>query len=126
MAFSTAYVYGGKKPKFLEVDNVSFDAPVDVGDLLVFNSRVIYTKPEGGFLGEYVDKHENMPLIMIEVECWVTEPERAFAKMSNHFYFTFALPEGAPCKRVLPGNIDEARRMAMRMAADEEQANVRS
>jgi acyl-coenzyme A thioesterase 9 len=126
LAFATAYVFGGQRPRFLEVDDISFESPVDVGDLLVFNSRVLYTLPEGGFLGDYVIDHTNMPLVMIEVEAWVTEPEKAQARVSNHFYFTFALPEGTKCCKVLPANIDEARRMASRMTADKEQATLRS
>ena len=125
LAFANAYIFGGAKPKFLEVDDISFDSPVDVGDLLVFNSRVLYTLPEGGFLGDYVEVHSNCPLLMLEVEAWVTEPERATAKISNHFYFTFCLPKGTPCRKVLPANIDEARRMASRMAADLEQSTLR-
>ena len=39
LAFATAYMFGGDKPRFLEVDDISFDKPVDVGDLLVFKSR---------------------------------------------------------------------------------------
>jgi len=126
LAFSTAYVFGGDKPRFLEVDDISFESPVDVGDLLVFNSRVLYTQPNGGNLGDYVQDHEGMPLVMVEVEAWVTVPERATAKVSNHFYFTFALPNQTSCRRVLPGNIDQARRQAVRMAADIEQAKLRS
>jgi acyl-coenzyme A thioesterase 9 len=126
LAFANAYVFGGAKPLFLEVDDISFDSPVDAGDLLVFNSRVLYTMPKGGFLGDYVEDHSDCPLIMVEVEAWVTEPEKASAKISNHFYFTFSLPKGTPCRRVLPANIDEARRMASRMAADVEQSTLRS
>jgi acyl-coenzyme A thioesterase 9 len=86
--------------------------PVDVGDLMVFNSRVLYTLPDG-----------DPSLVMMEVEAWVTEPEKANARVSNVFYFTFALPEGTSCRKVLPSNIDEARRMSRRMAADVEQAS---
>lgn len=126
LAFSNCYVFGGARPRFLEVDDISFDSPVDVGDLLVFNSRVLYTKPDGGFLGDYVEDHEHHPLVMMEVEAWVTEPEKAIARVSNIFHFTFALPKGTPCRKVLPSNIDEARRMARRMAMDTEQAAMRS
>ena len=126
LAFANAYVFGGKRPIFLEVDDISFESAVDIGDLLVFNSRVLYTAPEGGFLGDYLIDHKGMPLVMVEVEAWVTEPERAQARVSNHFHFTFALPEGSTCRQVLPGNIDEARRMATRMMADKEQAALRS
>jgi acyl-coenzyme A thioesterase 9 len=126
LAFATAYVFGGRRPIFLEVDDISFESPVDIGDLLVFNSRVLYTLPEGGFLGDYLIDHANLSLVMMEVEAWVTEPEKASARVSNHFYFTFALPKGAMCRKVLPSNIDEARRMSSRMTADREQATLRS
>ena len=126
LAFANAYVFGGQRPRFLEVDDISFDSPVDVGDLLVFNSRVLYTLPNGGFLGDYVEDHEGQPLVMMEVEAWVTEPEKADARVSNVFHFTFSLPKGTPCRRVLPCNIDEARRMSRRMAMDKEQATLRS
>ncbi len=99
--------------------------PSNIGDLLVFKSRVLYTMPEGGNLGTYVDKHDGIPLVNIEVECWVTVPEEQRAKVSNHFYFTFALPNKKTCRRVLPGNIDQARRQASRIVADEIQAGLR-
>ena len=63
------------------------------------------------------------PQVMIEVEAWVTEPEKVKARLSNAFYFTFSLPNRSTCRKVLPSNIDQARRMAQRMAADEEQIN---
>ena len=125
LAFATAYLFGGDKPRFLEVDDISFDKPVDVGDLLVFKSRVLYTLPNGGNLGHYVDKHDGLPLVNVEVEVWVTSPEKAKAEVSNHLYFTFALPEKKSCKLVLPANIDQARRQALRMYADEVQADLR-
>jgi acyl-coenzyme A thioesterase 9 len=126
LAFANAYVFGGARPRFLEVDDISFDSPVDVGDLLVFNSRVLYTQRGGGFLGDYVEDHEGQPLVMMEVEAWVTVPEKADARVSNIFHFTFSLPKGTPCRKVLPANIDEARRMSRRMAMDKEQATLRS
>lgn len=125
LSFSTAYLFGGDKPRFLEVDDISFDKPVDVGDLLVFKARVLYTCPNGGCLGHYVDKHDGLPLVIVEVECWVNCPERQHADISNVFYFTFALPNKASCRRVLPGNIDQARRQASRMNADATQAELR-
>jgi acyl-coenzyme A thioesterase 9 len=125
LAFATAYLFGGDRPRFLEVDEISFDKPVDVGDLLVFKSRVLYTMPNGGNLGQYVDNHEKLPLVNVEVEVWVTSPENRKAEVSNHLYFTFALPKSKTCKLVLPANIDQARRQASRMHADEVQAHLR-
>ena len=125
LAFATAYLFGGDKPRFLEVDDISFDKPVDVGDLLVFKSLVLYTDPDGRNLGTYVDKHDGLPLVNVEVECWVTSPETKKAEVSNFFYFTFALPNKTSCRRVLPANIDQARRQALRMSVDETQAELR-
>ena len=126
LAFATCYLFGGDKPRFLEVDDISFDAPVNVGELLVFKSRCLYTQPDGGDLGEYVQDHDGMPLVSVEVETWVTSPENATAKLSNHFYFTFALPNKTSCRTILPGNIDQARVMAARITADREQASFAS
>ena len=81
--------------------------------------------PNGGNLGNYVDNHDNMPLVMVEVISWVNCPEHKKAQISNHFYFTFALPNKESCRRVLPSNIDQARRMASRMWQDESQAELR-
>jgi len=126
LAFATTYLFGGDKPRFLEVDDITFDKPVDVGDLLVFKSRVLYTLPKGGNLGVYVDKHDGLPLVNVEVECWVNCPEQLKAEVSNMFYFTFALPNKTTCRRVLPANIDQARRQASRMNTDEAQSELRA
>ena len=113
LAFSNAYVFCGVRPIFLEVDEVSFTSPVDVGDLLVFNSRVLYTEPPAS------SSSSSQSLLHIQVEAWVTEPERATAKIANQFYFTFAAANAI--RNVLPANIDQARQMAIRMQTDKEQ-----
>lgn len=124
LAFANAYMFGGARPIFLEVDDVSFQSPVDVGDLLVFHTRVLYT--ELGRLSDYYTHHDSLdevPILHVEVEAWVTEPERAFAKLSNQFYFTFAIKtDRQVVRRVLPSNIDEARRIALRILADRAQS----
>ncbi|KAI2507631.1 acyl-CoA hydrolase [Fragilaria crotonensis] len=121
------------RPTFSAADDQSFWksttfrlSPLSILVISWCSTRVLYTLPEGGFLGDYLIDHANLSLVMMEVEAWVTEPEKASARVSNHFYFTFALPKGAMCRKVLPSNIDEARRMASRMTADREQATLRS
>ena len=123
LAYATAYVFGGARPRFLELDEVSFQSPVDVGDLSVFHSRVLYTSvmEQGEELHFDAVKGPNVPLVTVQVEAWIAEPEKASARISNQFYFTFFLPNNTPVRTVLPSNIDEARRMAVRMAADEAQ-----
>jgi acyl-coenzyme A thioesterase 9 len=44
LSYATAYVFGGARPRFLEVDKVSFSIPVHVGDLTNFQAHVIYTE----------------------------------------------------------------------------------
>ena len=65
----------------------------------------------------------NKTLLHIQVEAWVTEPEKATAKIANQFYFTFAATatDDKPIRNVLPSNIEEARQMVWRMQADKEQ-----
>lgn len=48
IAFSTAYLFGGSRPEFLEVAHIDFKLPVDVGDLVRFDSVVLYTKHDAG------------------------------------------------------------------------------
>lgn len=130
LAFANAYVFAGARPVFREVDDVSFAAPVDVGDLLVFNSRVVYTSSN-----HQEEDGEPYPLVHLEVETWVTVPEEAEAKLSNQFYFTFAITgdnydaseqdefvERPKLRKIVPANIDEATRMAIRMEVDKIQA----
>lgn len=110
LAFANAYLFGGARPEFMEVDHISFTKPVDVGDLLVFNSRILYT--------ERIANGESS-LVHLQVEAWVTEPEKVTSSIANQFYFTYRVP--AKVREVLPSNIDEANLVAMRMLADKEQ-----
>lgn len=124
LAFATCYVFGGGRPRFLELEEVSFQVPVNVGDLTVFNSRILYTSKQDSKDIQYdvisSGTHE-IPVVTVHVEAWIAEPETATAKISNSFYFTFAIPEKAHVRQVLPSNIDEARSMVRRMVADEAQ-----
>ena len=140
LAYSNAYLFGGARPIFLEVDEISFASPVDVGDLLVFYSRILFTENNAGPLRNYyqqdgtnqTDGDEAVALMHVEVEAWVTEPEKVSARMSNQFYFTFCVvarpthnKEGLRptprVRQVLPSNIDEAKRMATRMHLEQQQ-----
>jgi acyl-coenzyme A thioesterase 9 len=124
LAYSTAYVFGGALPIFYEVDQVSFSMPVNVGDLINIHSRVLYTtvKEELPDFDDVFEKGQrNIPLVSVQVEAWIIDPVQASAQLSNQFFFTFALPAGTNIRKVLPGNMEEARVMATRMAADQAQ-----
>ncbi|KAL6214233.1 hypothetical protein ACLB2K_013671 [Fragaria x ananassa] len=113
LAFSTAYVFAGLVPCFLEVDLVDFLRPVDVGDFLRFKSCVLYT-----------EVNPDQPLITIEVVAHVTRPELRSSEVSNTFYFTFTVrPEakatknGFRIRNVVPATEEEARRILERKDA---------
>ncbi|MBA0859315.1 hypothetical protein Goshw_005726 [Gossypium schwendimanii] len=120
LAFSTAYVFAGLVPCFLEVDHVDFLRPVDVGDFLRLTSCVLYTKLE----------NPDQPLINVEVVAHVTRPEIRSSEVSNTFYFTFSVrPEakatknGFKIRNVVPATEEEARRILERMDAEMPQQN---
>lgn len=84
-----------------------FQRPVHVGSLLQLDSCVLYTS----WVGEQPHMH-------VEVVATVTVPEQRDSQVSNTFNFTFALNDGAPAARVLPGTEEEAKRIVARMQAD--------
>mmetsp|Transcript_5026 Transcript_5026/g.16177 ORF Transcript_5026/g.16177 Transcript_5026/m.16177 type:complete len:448 (-) Transcript_5026:160-1503(-) len=122
LAHATAYVFGGKRPVFMELDEVIFRSPVSVGDLLRFDSSVLYTSEE-------VDP-KGRATIHVEVVANVLVPERRQATTSNVFNFTFGLSDQGgdaimgkdiELRRVVPQTLEEACRVIERYQADLEQ-----
>ena len=100
------------------MDQVSFGMPVNVGDLLKFKSRVLYTQTEEEPLRDFEGMTKT---VSVEVEAWVLDPADSSATLANQFYFTFALPSETPLRRVLPANMEESRKILLRMAIDKAQ-----
>ena len=135
LAYATCYVFGGARPRFVELDEVSFQSPVNVGDLTIFNSKVLYTELCNADDVDYDLVHQQqptsdgnttnrtVPVVTVHVEAWIVEPTESppTAKLSNTFYFTFVLPDKTQVRKVLPSSIDEARSMVRRIAADAHQ-----
>lgn len=115
LAYSTVWVFGGARPTFFEVDQVSFGMPVNVGDLLKFKSRVLYAQTEEGPLRDFKGMTKT---VSVEVEAWVLDPVDSSATLANQFYFTFALPSETFLRRVLPANMEESRKILLRMTID--------
>lgn len=128
LAFSTAHLFAGRRPVFLELDLVSFKSPVSVGDLLKFDSCVLYTSEAMDILGRLT--------IHVEVLASVLKPEARTAVRSNAFNFTFGIaanpdgsgraarlgdPELPELRRVLPATHEEAYRIMTRYKADLQQ-----
>ena len=136
LAHTTAYLFAGRRPIFLELDEVKFSAPVSVGDLLRFESCVLYTSEAMDILGRLT--------VHVEVTAQVIKPEQRSAVTSNTFNFTFGVAEhadgtgraalaaaadGPQLRRVLPATHEEAYRIMSRYIGDlaqrEEDAVVR-
>jgi acyl-coenzyme A thioesterase 9 len=103
LAFATAYLFIGSQPQFREVDEITFQKPVDVGNLVRFESIVLYTSHS---------KTTIRPLVHIEVVANVTRPEERVSFISNTFHFIFEKRDGGTVRRVLPGTEEQARRVA--------------
>lgn len=48
LAFATAYMFAGAKPRFVMVDDVAFQRPVEVSNLLRLHSTVLHTTTQQG------------------------------------------------------------------------------
>lgn len=112
IGFATAYMFSGDTPTFREVDEVSFQTPVNVSDLIKMEAQVLYTQ-----------NFDNKPSEMhVQVVAYVTCPQKLSVSISNTFYFTFALPKTSVGSKtlspVLPHTEEEARAAARRMIAD--------
>ncbi|CAM9508302.1 unnamed protein product [Hapterophycus canaliculatus] len=138
VAFCAAFMFGGSRPRFSEIDEVVFLQPVDVGDLVKLDACVLYTK-EG--------KEDGCPQACVEVLASVVRPEKIDSKVSNRFNLTFSFPEmagaamdqsegsnanngsRAPAKllrTVLPANTTEASRIVTAKHRDQMQDAVDS
>lgn len=78
LAQATSYIFAGAYPHFLEVDQIDFKKPVDIGDLVRLKSRVVFTNDD-----------PIMSVVMVEVTCQVVRPEKASSFVSNSFNFVF-------------------------------------
>lgn len=122
LAHATAYLFGGRKPVFMELDEVVFRSPVSVGDLVRFDSSVLYTSEE-------IDA-QGRATVHVEVVAQVLEPERRKSVTSNIFNFTFGLSDGSgkallgkdiELPRVVPCTLEEACRVIERYQGDLQQ-----
>jgi acyl-coenzyme A thioesterase 9 len=115
LAFSTAYLFAGSRPKFKAVDEIIFHRPVDIGNLLRFKSCVLYSDST------------NNPTVYVEVLCHVTKPEHRMSELSNTFWFTFEIDKQSmlssgihTLRRVVPETEEEARRYLAHWSQHEE------
>ncbi|KAK9809579.1 hypothetical protein WJX73_004048 [Symbiochloris irregularis] len=120
LAFATAYMFSGTRPRFVMVDEITFQRPVDVGDLLRLRSLVLHTNslPAGiSGVSSDIPAGASVGRVHVQVTALVTQPERVASNITNTFEFIFevsiaAAPEIEGCKllkRVLPSTEEEAK-----------------
>mmetsp|Transcript_109463 Transcript_109463/g.349247 ORF Transcript_109463/g.349247 Transcript_109463/m.349247 type:complete len:441 (+) Transcript_109463:74-1396(+) len=125
LARSTVHIFGGRRPIFHELDEVTFRLPVNVGDMVKFESAILYTS-------EVMDV-DGRATVHVQVTAFVIKPENKSATMSNTFNFTFGLSENLDgsgssvhgrnieLRRVLPASRMEAYQIVERYMADRAQ-----
>lgn len=105
-AFETAWAAGwratGALPKFLALDDITFQHPVEVGSMVRFDARLTYamgapTKTYGVSVSTTMSRpHES------------DNPELRAGILTNTFHFVFYTPEPERLPRVYPRTYGEA------------------
>ncbi|XP_013381228.1 acyl-coenzyme A thioesterase 9, mitochondrial isoform X2 [Lingula anatina] len=92
LAWCNASVYSHTRPRVIAVDDIMFQAPVEVGSLLYLSSQVVYT---------------DGPCIQMKVHAETVDPLKAEHKTTNVFHFTFKtdIPK---VPRIMPKSYIEA------------------
>eukprot|EP01119_Soliformovum_irregulare_P008170 TRINITY_DN2113_c0_g1_i3.p1 TRINITY_DN2113_c0_g1~~TRINITY_DN2113_c0_g1_i3.p1 ORF type:complete len:232 (+),score=84.77 TRINITY_DN2113_c0_g1_i3:605-1300(+) len=95
LAFSTAFLFARSQPAFVALEDVTFFKPVEIGDILRLNSRVVFTQDKS---------------VQVEVLATVTDPYVGEEQTTNVFNFTFECPsvKDGDVKKVLPTTYEEA------------------
>ena len=91
LAVATAYCFSGRSPLFLWSDEISFTAPVSIGDVLRLDAYVVATEPD-----------RERPRIHCEVFASVLQPEDCNSALSNRFAFTFCIDSQSTADSSVP------------------------
>lgn len=92
LAWGNAYIFCRERPYTVYMDDISFEAPVEVGNLLYFNSQI-----------SFVHQH----YIQVRVSAEVLDPKTGSLKVTNVFHYTFELRGGMP-RSIIPKTYHEA------------------
>lgn len=81
LAWANTYVFGKSRPFCMHMDDILFKAPVEVGQLLYFNSQICYTEDN---------------FIQTRVSAEVVNPKTGELSVTNVFHFTFQIIDRDP------------------------------
>jgi len=100
----TKYLFCRSQMHFFAMDDVTFYKPVEIGDILTFDSSVTYTSHQSPS-----ENSKQQSFIQVEVIASVTNPKIGQKHMTNTFNFTFLCPENeTPLPRIIPETYEEA------------------
>uniref|UniRef100_A0A023G8K4 Putative acyl-coa thioesterase n=1 Tax=Amblyomma triste TaxID=251400 RepID=A0A023G8K4_AMBTT len=93
LAWSTAYILSGRRPKTYHTADIWFRKPVELGSLLHYEAQVVYSR-------------ENF--MQLNVNATVIKPDKGTKEITNVFHFTFCLDGNSPAPRVVPRSYPES------------------
>lgn len=93
LAWSTAYLLSGRRPRPHHTDDIWFRRPVAVGSLLHYEAQVVYTRDN---------------FMQLNVNATVIDPNTGKKEITNVFHFTFQLDGKDPAPRVTPKSYPES------------------
>lgn len=95
LALATSYTFCGEYPEFQSIDEISFQYPVDIGDLIKLKSRVVYVQNnlEGCGKGDSRKEEEGCTssVLQVEVTCEIIKLDLLSSIISNTFDFVFSI-----------------------------------
>lgn len=92
LAWSTAYIMSGRRPRCHHTDDIWFRRPVEVGSLLHYEAQVVYSQDS---------------YMQLNVNATVIDPDKGTKVITNVFHFTFHLDGEQPAPRVMPRSYPE-------------------
>ena len=92
LGWGNAFVFCRERPFIVYMDDISFEAPVEVGSLLYFNSQISFV-------------HEQY--VQVRVSAEVLDPTTGSLQVTNVFHYTFETRQGRP-RSIIPKTYHEA------------------
>eukprot|EP00808_Paulinella_micropora_P028503 g2490.t1 len=114
IGFTTAYLVAGTQPLLLEVDEIVFHQPVNIGDFLRLEAHVLWIEPAkpGSDPGHRPGSNHSYsgPRMHVEVVAKIMKPETLTFVESNTFHFVFGMlpmqaEEGHVSHQVCPPDV---------------------
>lgn len=93
LAWANAFTFSKSRPFCMHMDDILFKAPVEVGNLLYFNSQICYTQ----------DKY-----VQTRVSAEVLNPKTGELSVTNVFHYTFLIKENKEPPTIIPKTYHES------------------